>query len=147
MSDRSTIYVLDASVCIKHFVPDALSNKVDSFLSNCASGATHISVPDLFYIEMTNIFWKYFRARQFDKETVLSNITTLKAFNFNITSNLELIEKAAQIAMLYQISAYDASYVVLAQKTNSPLLTLDNKLIKALSSSTFNIVSFSNFNV
>ncbi len=137
--------VLDASVCIKHFIPDPFSHKVDTLLTHLAHPQTDIYVPDLFYIEMANILWKYFRAGQITDSKIRNDLATLKAFDLRITSTAELMEEAISIAILYDISAYDASYVALSQRVQAPLLTLDNKLLKALVASSFNIVSFADF--
>ncbi len=137
--------VLDASVCIKHFIPAPLSQKVDALLAHLAFPQTNIFVPDLFYIEMANILWKYFRAGQISDSLIQRDLVILKAFNLQVTSTAELMVAAANIAIQYHISAYDASYVALSQEVNAPLLTLDNKLVKALAASSFRVLSFADF--
>lgn len=94
---------------------------------------------------MANILWKYFRAGQITDSKIRNDLATLKANDLRITSTAELMEEAISIAILYDISAYDASYVALSQRVQAPLLTLDNKLLKALVASSFNIVSFADF--
>ncbi|MFN6571401.1 hypothetical protein [Dendronalium sp. ChiSLP03b] len=49
--------------------------------------------------------------------------------------------------MAYGISAYDASYVALSQQVGAALLTLNGKLMKALAASSYNVVSFNDFEV
>jgi predicted nucleic acid-binding protein len=50
---------------------------------------------------------------------------------------------AINLSISYQISAYDASYVALSQRTKAPLLTLDVKLLNALNTADFDIRLFS----
>jgi predicted nucleic acid-binding protein len=54
---------------------------------------------------------------------------------------------AVTIALTYGISAYDASYVALSQQVGATLLTLDGKLVRALSTSSFDVCSFNDFEV
>jgi predicted nucleic acid-binding protein len=54
---------------------------------------------------------------------------------------------AVTIALNYGISAYDAAYVALSQQVGATLLTLDGKLVRALSTSAFDFGSFDDFAV
>jgi predicted nucleic acid-binding protein len=54
---------------------------------------------------------------------------------------------AVNIALAHGISAYDASYVALSQQVSAALLTLDQKLVKALAATSYDVVSFNNFEV
>jgi predicted nucleic acid-binding protein len=57
------------------------------------------------------------------------------------------MDDAVNIALNYNISAYDASYVALSQHENATLLTLDKKLVKALAISSYNICLFNEFQI
>lgn len=48
--------VVDTSVCIKHFIFDPLTPKVNQLFNHFAYPQTEIFVPDLFYIECANTF-------------------------------------------------------------------------------------------
>lgn len=56
---------VDASVSIKQFIPDPLSDKVQQLFALLKNPDTEFFVPDLFYIESTNSIWKYVRAEQY----------------------------------------------------------------------------------
>ena len=56
--------VVDSSVSIKQFIPDPLSSKVKQLFSLLNLTNTKFFVPDLFYIESTNILWKYIKVGQ-----------------------------------------------------------------------------------
>jgi predicted nucleic acid-binding protein len=137
--------IIDTNVLLKHFIPDPLSTQVDLLLAHLINPQTSIYIPDLFYIENANVLWKYVRARQLNVEQVQAHLKTLKAFPFKVTSTAELLETALTISIDYGISAYDACYVALADRVDAPLLTLDQKLVKALSNSTHNVCDFSTF--
>jgi predicted nucleic acid-binding protein len=138
-------YVIDASVNIKQFIPDPLSEKAKQLLSLLNKTDTRLFVPDLFYIESTNILWKYVKAGQYKSEDAILDLANLKQLPLQIVSTTELIESAFLIATNYQISAYDASYVALSQKVNAPLLTLDKRLVNSLTNSPYNVINFADF--
>lgn len=139
--------VIDANVGIKRFINDPLTPKVRSLIDTLVNPQTEIFVPDLFYIELTNIFWKYVRAGLYTSSQVQTDLTLLKTLPLRVVPTTDLILPSANIAIEYQISAYDACYVALSQQVQAPLLTLDNKMVKALLNSTFNIVDFADFTI
>lgn len=139
--------VVDANVGIKHFIPDPLSDKVDRLLAHLAYPQTEIFVPDLFYIESANIFLKYVRAGRYNTANLQENLATIKAFPLSVFSTAELMAEAVNIALTYQISAYDASYVALAQQVLAPLLTLDQRLVNALDTARFDVRLFNEFSI
>jgi len=63
--------VVDASVGIKLFVEEELSDKTHALFSHLTrSPKTQFYVPDLFFIECTNILWKYTRRFDYPIESV-----------------------------------------------------------------------------
>ncbi len=111
--------VLDVSVCIKQFIPDPLSPKVDQLLTYIADPENQFFVPDLFYIESANVLWKYVRAGLYPVAKVSADLTTLKNLQLQVVSTANLMDDAVNIALNYNISAYDASYVALSQQKNA----------------------------
>jgi predicted nucleic acid-binding protein len=139
--------VLDVSVSIKQFIPDALSPKVDQLLTQAAYPHNQFFVPDLFYIESANVLWKYVRAGIYPATKVSADLATLKNLPLQVISTADLMDDAVNIALNYNISAYDACYVALSQQTGTTLLTLDKKLVKALTTSSYNICLFNEFQI
>ena len=139
--------VIDASVCLKYFIPDPLSAQVDQLLEHLIIPETAIYIPDLFYIECANAFWKYARAGQLTAEQVRVNLRTLKAFPLRVVSTAELMEETVNVSLTYGITAYDACYVVLSQQVKAPLLTLDQKLFNSLDSSSYDVQLFTSFTI
>jgi predicted nucleic acid-binding protein len=137
--------VLDTSVSTKQFIIDPLTPKVNQLLDCISYPKTKIFVPDLFYIESTNVLWKYVKAGLYSISEVTRDLANLKKLALEIVSTTELMESAFLIATNYQISAYDASYVALSQKVNAPLLTLDKRLVNTLSNSPYNVINFADF--
>lgn len=52
--------VVDASVVVKIFVPETLSPEAEAVFTRFASETSaELVVPDLFFIECANVFWKW----------------------------------------------------------------------------------------
>ena len=64
-----------------------------------------------------------------------------------VISTADLMADAVNIALAHGISAYDASYVTLSLQVDVTLLTLDQKLVKTLAATSYDVVSFNNFEV
>ncbi|MCB0119502.1 MAG: type II toxin-antitoxin system VapC family toxin [Anaerolineales bacterium] len=133
MSEVVLRCVLDASVGIKLFVEEEFSDKVQQLFAKLADDPqAEIHVPDLFYVECANILLKY--TRRFDRplEDSLADLKDLNELALTVTSTTELIEDAPKLADEKKLTAYDACYVVLAQKLDLPLVTADVPLASAV---------------
>ena len=125
--------IVDASVALKWLVledPPELINKSRALLSQFLAGKEQLSAPDILLYELGN---------------VLSHKTSLNIHDINsawdIFKSIDLptirvdtvtIKKAIALSSKYQVSVYDAAYVVLAVDKNALLLTCDKKFIKAV---------------
>ena len=139
--------VVDASVGIKQFIPDPLSPKVVDLSARLAYPQTEFYVPDLFYIESANILWKYIRAGRYDAAEIQADLATLKALPLRVVSTAELMEEAVNIGLNNGITAYDACYVALSQQVNAPLLTLDERLVRAVAAASYDVRSLNDFTI
>ncbi|MEG4282439.1 type II toxin-antitoxin system VapC family toxin [Microcoleus sp. A006_D1] len=137
--------VIDTNICIKLFIADPLTPKVNQLFDLLDDPDVEFFVPDLFYIECTNVLWKYVRANLYTAELVQADLSDLKALRFQVTSTKELISEAVQIGLEYAITAYDGCYVALSEQVTAPLLTLDERLVNSLTNSKFDVQLFTNF--
>ena len=138
---------MDTSVCMGQFIFDPLTPKVNQLFDHLEYPHTEIFVPDLFYIEVTNAFWKYVRAKLYTKDEVQADLATLKALPLRVVSTADLMADAVNIGLAYGISAYDACYVALSNGVSATLLTLDQRLVNALSTTSYDVLLFNNFEV
>jgi predicted nucleic acid-binding protein len=139
--------VVDASVGIKQFVPDPLTPKVNQLFAHLANPQNQFFVPDLFYIECANILWKYVRAGLYAAGDVPADLVSLKTFPLRVVSMADLMGDAVSIALAYKISAYDASYVALSHQVAAALLTLDQRLVRALGATSYDVCLFNDFEI
>ena len=89
-------------------------------------------VPDLFYIEIANVLWKYVRWQGLPPADANEYLTALGKLTLQSTPTRELMDEALALAVEHQIMAYDACYVALAQRLQLRVLTADAKLARAL---------------
>jgi predicted nucleic acid-binding protein len=139
--------VVDASVCIKQFVNDPLTPKVNQLFDHLNDPAAQFFVPDLFYIECANVLCKYVRANLYTAEQAKADVIDLQALRLQVTSTQSLMAEAAEIGLKYGTSAYDACYVALSQQMDAPLLTLDKRLVNTLMGSSFDVRLFLDFQI
>jgi predicted nucleic acid-binding protein len=128
--------VVDASVGIKLFLVELLSDRADALLGHLNDALpARFYVPDLFFIECTNILWKYVRRFGYPPEAAQQDVVELIQLPFQVVSTAALAGPALSLALDRGITAYDASYVVLADRLALPLVTTDEPLIRNLAGS------------
>jgi predicted nucleic acid-binding protein len=138
MNDSRIYYVVDASVGIKLFVDEEFSERAHALLSYLAADPpAELNVPDLFYIECSNILLKYTRRYGRSLEDAQADLIDLGRLALINTSTADLMEKALVLASRLNLSAYDACYAVLAQQLEIRLITADQPLAKKLDYAVF----------
>lgn len=127
--------VIDASVAAKWFLPPAsepLKDEALALLRGYAEGRLGFAVPDLFWAECGNIFWKAVRQGRWTRAAADEAILSLKGRNLTTTRSAELLEDAFNIASTFERTVYDALYVALALHLKAELVTADARLADAL---------------
>ena len=133
MSDPALEYVVDASVAIKLFVIESLSEHADALFAQLAQDPpARFYVPDLLFIECANILWKHVRRFGYSAERAQADLADLRALALHSVSTADLIGDALPIALAYEISACDACYVALAHRLSVPFVTADEALVRKL---------------
>lgn len=115
--------VIDTNIIIKQFIRDPLTEKVGQLFEHIDSPAAQFFVPDLFYIECANVFWKYVRAGLYTAEETTLALSILSELPLEIVSTKVLMTQAVQISLAYSVAAYDGCFVALSHQVGAPLLT------------------------
>jgi predicted nucleic acid-binding protein len=131
----SRVWVVDASVGVKPYLPEDLSESAKRLFRTLRAGKVDLFVPDLFDSECANIFVKYVRRFNTPPAHARKSLMNLRSLPLLSTSGSELFTSAFNLALDHGISAYDASYLALAQKLSAPVITADEKLIRKLAGS------------
>ena len=125
--------VVDASVGIKLFLIEALSDRAHVLFSRLADlPPARLYVPDLFFIECTNILWKYSWRFGYPPENARQDLADLIGLPLHVVSMAELARDALALATAHGITAYDAAYVALGQRLALPFITTDRSLVQKL---------------
>ena len=127
--------MVDASVGIKLFIPEDYSDRAESLFNPLAGGPrTEMVVPDLFYAECANILWKYVQRFGYSRAEARKDISELKSLDLKVVSTAFLMPRALELALKWEVTAYDACYLALAEELKAPFVTADQKLLKRLKS-------------
>lgn len=123
-----TLWVLDASVVIKWFIPEgdraaAMALRVSS---------ARFAAPDLLFVELSNIVWKLVKRSEIEPEPAAAIIHAISTAPWLVHSNQSLARDATDLALASGVSASGASYVALAMRLNTRCITADRKLIERL---------------
>ena len=136
-----TAYVVDASTAVKLYLPEppaAEATTLFGLLMTTPPADFH--VPDLFYVECANIFWKQVRKGTLTAAEAALYDAKLHGMPLFRTPTYDLTVSALPIAVTYDISAYDACYVALARRLGIPLITADQKLQGKLAGSAHAVI-------
>src|SRR5436305_11516087 len=124
-----SLYVVDASVAVKLYVPEVHSQKAIRFFSD----QHDLIAPDLMLAEFGSIIWK--------KVSLLGDLTedegkriiaSALALPFDYYATTDLLKDAFQIAISTKRTVYDCLYVTLAASQGCQLITDDRRLSAAL---------------
>ncbi len=132
--------VVDASVGIKLFVIEPLSDRADALFAHLTDDPpARFYVPDLFFIECTNVLCKYVRHFGYPLESAVQDVADLIDLPLRAISAGELAHEALKTAVTHDITAYDAAYVALSAYLSLPLVTADESLVRHLEGTPFDV--------
>lgn len=120
------IIVVDASVALRWcFALDGSDRADELFRSD-----DHLIAPDLVIAEITNAAWKFVIFDGMPAETAMSAVREVaKAFEELVPMSV-LKDRALAIAVELRHPAYDCFYLALAERNASPLVTVDDRLMR-----------------
>lgn len=128
-----TRYVVDASVVIKWYIPEKLSEQADLFLEESVVAGAPLLAPDLLIAEVGNILWKKQRLGELSPSEASHILETIgESLPLQLYESLSLMSSAWKIACTFDRTFYDALYVALAQQQDALFITADEKLVSAL---------------
>jgi len=134
-------YVIDASVGIKLFIEEELADNAATLFAELASEPpTRLYVPNLFYIECANILWKHVQRLGYPQDKARRDIRELVQLALDSTNTALLAADALALSLEYQVTVYDCSYIALAKRMAVPLVTADEKLLKRMESSDYELI-------
>jgi predicted nucleic acid-binding protein len=134
-------YVVDASVAIKLFINEPLSDQAEALFSILEVAPAALYVPDLFFIECTNILWKHVKRFGYPEDKAREDLAALEGLSLHCFASTDLMEDALYIAVAHDITAYDGCYVALGRQLKIPVVSADEKLFRKMAN-TVNVVEW-----
>jgi len=124
--------VIDASVLIKFYVPEILSDRAERLLAKVEKKDIDLLAPDLIYPEAGNILWKKQRLKELTRSEVEEITDAILSLPLKMEASKPLLPLALDIAIACGITVYDAIYVSLAKVYETTMITADRKLVDVL---------------
>lgn len=126
-------FVLDASVALAWFLDHPVPAYAERVRSALLAGERAI-VPALWHLEMANGFAVSERRgllRSDDVDLSLVQVGYLLSQAIEVSNEFVSLGQACSLARRFKLSAYDAVYLEIAQRTRLRLATLDGSLAQA----------------
>lgn len=122
------VFVVDASLVVKWFVPEVHSVAARKWL-----GASHDYIaPDLVFPEAGNAIWKKVLRGELSPEDAQSLVNDLSAVGVEAVSMRALVSDAHALAVRAGITVYDATYLTLAVRLETQVITGDDRFARKL---------------
>jgi len=128
-------YVIDANVAAKWFLPEAtepLAHEAVTLLKRHAAGDLRFLVPDLFWAELGNVFWKAACLRRWSASDAQLAAHMALQRKLPTKATKPLLEDALDIATNFDRTVYDSLYIALAIAVKADFVSADEKLANAV---------------
>lgn len=125
------MWVIDTSALIRLFIPDGpIHPEVENALNQATSGAAVVFAPQLILVEAANVLLRKRRRGELTAQELGELLLAVKSLPIRLCEHETLLLPACTLAETYNLSAYDALYLALAEQYGARLLTNDDALDK-----------------
>ena len=118
-----SLFVVDASVGLKWFVPEIHSDAAQRL----QDPAHQLHVPTLFDVEIGNILWKKRRRGELTRAEADVILAQLPLLPLTHHSESPLLSRAFDLAEATQRTVYDSLYLALAVQLSGQVVTADER--------------------
>ena len=123
-----SVFVADASLIVKWFVPEIHSDAAQRWLH-----ASHdYLAPDLLFPEACNAIWKKVRRGELTPEDGQILVNDISAVGVEAVSMRSLVSDAFALAAAAGITVYDATYLTLAVRLETQVVAGDERFARML---------------
>ncbi len=118
------IIVLDVSAAVEIILKKEKKERFNGYFKE----AKWVIAPDLFVSEISNVFWKYYKAKQLSHEDCIQYVEDGLAMVDDFIEGKTLWKEALGESIKNMHSVYDMFYAVVTRRNDAKLLTNDNAL-------------------
>ncbi len=125
-------WVLDCSAMASVMLMETECRETDDLLEQALAGRVHISVPSLFWYEMSNVLAMAVRKKRLDinqGRDALARLCELP-ISTDTADGVVIYRRILDLALMHELSFYDAAYLELADRIGASLKTLDQALLR-----------------
>jgi predicted nucleic acid-binding protein len=123
-----SVFIVDASVVVKWFVPEAHSDAARALLD-----VSHqYAAPDLLFAETAHVLWKKARRGEISARSAKDLVDAICASDVESIPSRVLAADAQAMALVTGQTVYDALYLALAVRLDTRLITADERLHHAI---------------
>ena len=131
MAEINKIVVVDASVVLSWLLPDEkITSKSNDLYKQYVDGKVKLLAPNLLWYEVVNGIKSAVVRKRIDKKNGKEAIERFYELGLEFKNQSVFSKKVLEIALKYDLSIYDASYVALAKEVRSKLFTFDKKILE-----------------
>jgi len=131
-------YVIDASVAVKWYIPEPLSDAADQYLQLYKNKRARLLAPDLLLVEVGSVLWKKARVNEITGDDARAIMYAFSSHcPLSMIQSSELLPSALDLAIAQGLTIYDSLYLALAIASNSKLVTADRGILKLVGRSPF----------
>ena len=121
-------YIIDASVVAKCFIAEDYSDKAMEIIDEHVKGRLLLSAPSLIVYELGNVFWRHPKIAAEKTYMFIERFLDLQIGLVDIWSDAKLLQNACVTSKTRNLTFYDASYLSLAERNGTKLITADENL-------------------
>lgn len=124
--------VADASAILCAYFPDELSPRAKELMLDYALDRISLCGPRLLVLELINACLVAARRRRINEEILFKTAKEISSLQIMWVDIEKEAEKVFSLSRKYQITAYDAAYIIAAQLKGCEFFTADQRLYNAV---------------